>query len=127
MDNVFLGGIIGPLLLIMGLSHLLYAKVWVKLMKDMAQNHTATFIGMALALILGLAIIQVHNVWEWSVNVIITIFGWGAFIKGLFYFLAPGAWIKSSIKTLAKPEFIMACGVITAVLGGWMSYLVYLA
>ncbi|MBN2087236.1 hypothetical protein JW758_02715 [Candidatus Peregrinibacteria bacterium] len=127
MDNVFLGGIIGPYLLIMGLSFLLYAKVWVKLMKELAQSHTAVVIGMALALILGLAIIQVHNVWEMSANVVITIFGWAAFLKGLFYFLAPGVWLKSSINTFAKPNFILGGGVVLTILGAWMSYIIYIA
>jgi hypothetical protein len=128
MDNTFfLGAIVGPYMLIIGLSLLLYAKVWVKLLKDMEKNHTAVFIGVAFALILGLAIIQMHNIWEWSIWVVITIFGWSAFLKGLFYFLAPGMMIKAVIKTFSHPGWMYFAGVILAMIGGYMSYLVYLA
>jgi hypothetical protein len=105
---------------------LLYAKVWVKLMKDMEKNHTAIVIGMALALLVGLVIIQMHNIWEMSIWVIITIFGWAGFLKGVFYFLAPGDWIKGMIKTFANASWMYGCGLVMAILGGWMSYLVYI-
>lgn len=127
MDNVFLGAIVGPTMLILGLSLALYPKIWVKIMKELGQSHTGLFYGMIIALVIGLSLIQVHNIWEWSVNVIITVIGWGAFLKGLFYFLAPGTWIKSSIKTFAKPRAILVVGLVYAGLGAWMSYLVYLA
>jgi len=128
MDNTFfLGAIIGPYLLIIGLSFLLYAKVWVKIMKDLEKNHTVVMIGMALALILGLAIIQMHNIWEWSIWVAITVFGWIGFVKGLFYFLAPGMMIKGAIKMFAHPGWLYVFGIIFGAIGGYMSYLVYLA
>ena len=127
MDNVCLGAIVGPTMLILGLSLALYPKIWVKIMKELGQNHTALFYGMAVALVVGLALIQVHNIWEWSINVVITIIGWAAFLKGLFYFLAPGDWIKSSIKIFAKPGYILVAGLVYACLGAWMSYLIYLA
>ncbi len=128
MENtLFLGAIVGPYLLVAGLSMLLYAKVWVRLMKDMEKNHTAIVIGMMFALILGLVLIQMHNVWEWSIWVVITIFGWAAFLKAVFYFLAPGDWIKGAIKTFANTNYMYIAGLIFAVIGAWMSYLIYIA
>ena len=128
MDNTFfLGAIVGPYLLVIGLSMLLYAKVWVKIMKDMEKNHTAIVIGMALALLVGLTFIQMHNIWEWTIWVVITLFGWIAFLKGVFYFLAPGDWIKGMIKTFATTNWMYICGLVTGILGAWMSYLVYIA
>lgn len=123
----FLGAIIGPFLLVMGLSLLMYAKVWVKLTKNMEKEHTAIVLGMAFSMLVGLAFIQMHNVWEWSIWVVITIFGWMAFLKGLFYFLAPGVMIQKSIKILACKNLFYFSGLVFAVLGAWMSYLIYLA
>ncbi len=128
MDNtLFLGAIVGPYLLIMGLSFLLYANTWVKVAKEIEKNHLVVVIGMALALLLGLAIIQMHNIWEWSLWVVITLFGWIAFLKGVFYFLAPGEWIRGMIKMCAKPALFYIGGIVLAVFGAWMSYLIYLA
>jgi len=128
MDNTFfLGAIVGPYLLVMGLSLLLYAKVWMKLMKDIEKNHTAMVLGMALALLVGLTIIQMHNIWEMSIWVVITVFGWCAFLKGIFYFLAPGDWIKGAIKIFANTGLVYVFGLILGILGGYMSYLIYIA
>jgi uncharacterized protein YjeT (DUF2065 family) len=128
MDNtLFLGAIVGPYLLVMGLSFLLYAKTWVKVAKEIEKNHFVVVIGMALALLLGLAMIQMHNIWEWSLWVVITLFGWIAFLKGIFYFLAPGEWIKGLIKMCSNPSMFYFWGLVMAVIGGWMSYLIYIA
>jgi len=128
MDNtLFLGSIVGPYLLVMGLSFLLYAKTWVKVAKEVEKNHFVVVIGMALALMLGLAMIYMHNIWEWSVWVVITLFGWIAFLKGIFYFLAPGDWIKGLIKMASNPALFYIGGIVFAVVGGWMSYLIYIA
>jgi hypothetical protein len=128
MENtLLLESIIGPYLLVMGLSMLLYAKVWVKIAKDIEKNHTAIIVSMALVLLLGLAIIQMHNIWELSICLVITLFGWIAFLKGVFYFLAPGSWIKGMLKVCANTGLIYVGGFVIAVLGAWMSYVVYLA
>jgi len=126
-NSLFLGSIIGPYLLIIGLSFLLYAKEWVKLMKELEKNHTSSVIGMAIALIIGLTIIRAHALWEKNIWVAITIFGWLAFLKSLFYFLAPGEWIKGSIRTFASKKWFMGSGIVLAVVGAWMSYMVYLS
>ena len=86
MDNtLFLASIIGPMYLILGLSVLLYAKQWKKIMGELSKNHF-TLIGiMIFSIIFGLIIIQMHNIWEWSLWVVITLTGWCAFLKGVFY------------------------------------------
>jgi uncharacterized protein YjeT (DUF2065 family) len=126
-NSLFLGSIIGPYLLIIGLSFLLYSTEWVKLMKELEKNHTSSVIGMAIALIIGLTIIRAHALWDKSIWVVITLFGWVAFLKGLFYFLAPGEWIKGTIHTFASKKLIMTSGALLSILGAWLSYMVYLS
>jgi len=100
MDKaLMLAEIIGPVYLIMGLSLLLYAKQWQKLISDFAKNHFLMMVNMFVALIVGLIIINIYNVWAWNLYVVITITGWGALLKGVFYFLAPSSWITSVLKS----------------------------
>jgi uncharacterized protein YjeT (DUF2065 family) len=127
--TLFLSGIIGPIYLILGLSILLYAKQWKKVIAEYAANHFIMMINMMSALIIGLLILNIYNVWSWSLNVVITITGWCSLLKGAFYFLAPGKWIKTALncKIFASSGFLYTAGVVLGVIGAMLSYNVYLA
>ena len=122
-----LAAIIGPFYVVFGLSFLLYVKQWKKLMSDYADNHFLLFINMTVALVVGLILVNIYNVWEWSIYVVITITGWGAILKGAFYFLAPASWTKTTLKStwVRSNGFLYAGSLIMLVFGGWLSYAAY--
>ena len=127
-ESIFLGSIIGPLYLILGLSVLLYTKQWVKVMKHFETEHFGMLALMLFNIIFGLMIIQKHNLWEWSPYLVITLTGWGAFLKGAFYLLAPESMIKSTFRWALKyGKYMKIDGVLATGLGAWLSYLVYMA
>ena len=84
---------------------------------------------MMLALILGLFIINIYNVWSWNVYLIITITGWIALVKALFYFLAPASLINGLMKTkwIYSNWCMYAWGCIAVIAGILLSYNVYIA
>lgn len=125
-DQMLLGAVIGPMFLVLGLSLLLYSKVWLKIAEEFAKNHLSMLTMMCFNLVFGLVVINMHNVWEWSPYVLITIAGWGAFLKAVFYFLVPGNQIKAVIKVLNCKCYYQVSGAIIGLLGAWLSYLVYL-
>lgn len=121
-----LAAIIGPLYMILGLSVLMYPKVWTKLMQSFEKDHLQLFTLMLITMVIGLILIRLHNIWEWSPYVLITVVGWGAFLKGAFYFLAPGSWVKSVLR-LSTMQWMMVLGGIVALLaGGLLTYWAYL-
>ncbi len=126
-NQVLLASIIGPTLLVLGLSFLLYPKVWEKLAGEWEKNHFPIMGMMIFNLIFGLTIINLHPVWEWSPYVVITLAGWGAFLKGAIYFLLPGDHFKAMVKAVNCKCYYQTTGVIVGALGAWLSYLVYLA
>ena len=126
-DQMFLSAVIGPMLLVLGLSVLFYSKVWYKIASEWEKNHYGILGMMIFNLIFGLTIINMHNVWEWSPYVVITLVGWGAFLKAVIYFLIPGDHFKAMIKMINCKCYYQAAGGIFAALGAWLSYLVYLA
>ena len=119
--------VIGPFYLVLGLSLLLYADQWKKVITEFAKNHFLMIVNMFMALILGLIVINMYSVWDWSLNVVITITGWGAFIKGTFYFLAPSEWIKAVLKWKgsSSENAFYAWGSIMTVFGILLSYNAY--
>lgn len=126
-DQMLLGAVVGPMYLVLGLSILLYSGVWQKIASEWEKNHFSMLALMAFNLVFGLFIINMHNVWEWSPYVIITITGWGAFLKAVTYFLLPGDSLKKMIKLMNCKCYYQIAGAIVALLGAWLSYLVYLA
>ncbi|GAG11282.1 unnamed protein product [marine sediment metagenome] len=123
-----LAAIVGPFYLIYGLSILLYVKQWKKVVAAFEQNH---FIMMPLAffgLVIGLILINMYNVWEWSIYVVITLTGWIVLIKSAFYLLAPGAWIKTVLrhKWLKMDSYFYFWGAALLIIGAWLSYNAYI-
>ncbi len=128
MDNtLFLASILGPFYLVIGLSLLIYNGSWQKIVADWEKSHYNLVTAGVLSLILGLFIIQIHNLWAWNLWLVITLTGWIAFFKGVFLFLAPGSWVRMCLKWKQNKNYIYFAGAVMAVFGAWMSYLVYLA
>lgn len=125
-DQIFLAAIIGPVYLVTGLSLLMYSKTWKTIVSTWIKDHTSLIGPMFFSLVFGLAIINMHNVWEWSPFVVITITGWGAFLKGVLYFLLPGDSFKSMMEAVNCDNLYKFEGALIAALGAWLSYLVYL-
>ena len=80
-DQMLLAAVIGPMFLVFGLSFLFYPAVWEKIASEWEKNHFSMMAMMAFSLIFGLFIINMHNVWEWSPYVLITITGWAIRVR----------------------------------------------
>ena len=68
-----------------------------------------------------------YNVWAWDLYVIITITGWGALLKGVFYFLAPSSWIQGVLSSSMYKSvgFLYFWGALLTVFGLLLSYNAY--
>jgi len=122
--EVVLASIIGPIYLVYGLSVFLYAKQWKKIAAWLERDHFA-FLPMAMmSLIFGLILVNAYNIWDWNAYVIITLTGWSLILKSVFYFLAPGSWIKAVLrwKLLAHTGYYYFAGAVIAILGGSLVY-----
>ncbi|MBU1018327.1 hypothetical protein KKA33_04875 [Patescibacteria group bacterium] len=126
---LILAAIIGPYYLIFGLSLLMYAGQWKKVVEGYEKNHFAWLPLAVIALILGLVIVNMHNVWEWNLYVVITLTGWIALLKSVFYLLAPGNWIKRAMKCklIRQEGFLYFWGALLTVLGVLLTYNAYWA
>ena len=118
--------IIGPAYLVIGLSLLFYAEPWLKVIKNYEKDHLGMMVGALMSLILGLIVINMYNEWTWNGYLLITLTGWIMFIKGVFYFMAPGEWTKSLLKHMQCMNCVYLDGVICTVVGLYLSYMAYL-
>lgn len=121
-----IASVLAPVYLMLGLSILLYAKQWKKLYAKWADGHFDLFGLMFMTTVLGLLVIHYYNVWEWNIWLIVTVSGWGMFLKGLFYFLAPEKTIKGVMKMAQSSNMIYLGGVVALFFGLFLGYYTYL-
>ena len=92
--SVFIARILGPCLLIVGVSMMLNRSFFLKVMEDFCKNAALMFFAGMFPLIFGLVVVLYHNVWVANWRVIITIYGWGGIIKGIWLIVFPNTISK---------------------------------
>lgn len=127
MQNaIAIASVLAPIYLVLGLSLLMYAKVWRMVLEKWEKDHYGLLPIMFGTMFMGIIILQMYHSWEWNVWVLVTIIGWIAFIKGALYFLAPGPWITAILKMKNKTWIMYVGGVWAIAIGGVLGYFSYL-
>lgn len=123
MQNVmWLAGVFGPFLAILGLWMLLYAdsltKVWTSL-----KNTPALFYAISIVtLLIGVIVVKEYNVWCWDAYLLVTLLGWVFLVRGLMGLFVPQALIKL---TMGNPSVAKIQGIIPFVWGLALCWLAY--
>jgi len=88
--SIFVAKIIALLYLAAGVAALRGVVSFAKIVDDFDKSPALTFITGLVTLILGMLVIQYHNIWVKDWTVLITIFGWAGAIKGVMFIAFPG-------------------------------------
>ena len=118
--------IFGPVLFIMGISMLIRRETYIETMKDLSQNSAFAVFAGVVNLVVGLAIINVHNAWGTAPEVIVSLVGWLALVKGLHLSLSPDTFFRTT-KKLLNNTFLLYGGFIIMALGMYLSWAAYFA
>ncbi len=128
MENALkIAEIAGPVMLLMGLSILLHAKAWQRLFDKWVKDHLSLFPMMLLSTLLGLMVISMYNVWEFNVWLLVTLLGWGMFVKGVVFFLIPGSALKGVVGFGKNLGALYFGGLVHTVVGAVLGYYAYFA
>ncbi len=112
--------IVGLMYLVMGLSLVIRTKDWVKFSDEFLKNKTQIHPIVFFALPFGLFIVLVHNQWEWSPSVIVTLLGWIAVIKSVLFLLHPKILFKFMPKRKSLSQMIALEGIVITILSAWV-------
>ena len=93
-NSMFLARLLGPYCLIIGVSVFVNLKTYRKMAEDLAKSPALIYLGGVVALIFGLLIVQVHNLWVGDWRVVITLVGWLGLIKGIWLIGFPNSMTK---------------------------------
>jgi hypothetical protein len=112
------------LLLVLGLSYLFQADTWIRLSRDALANSHRYYTLFLLLLIVGLIVINGHNMWEMDWNVAITFIGWAMVIKSAIFLIAPGlmAPIAKWLEFGFIRNWIRIAGLVLTILGSILVY-----
>jgi uncharacterized membrane protein YkvI len=68
-----------------------------------------------LLILLGLAVVLSHNIWSNDWRVLITLFGWGALIKGFLFIAVPAKLVnvaRHATKNKQRIRIMLACALV---------------
>lgn len=124
--SIYLAKLMGPVICVAGLGFLFNRQAFLTLAKDFIDNTGLIMMSGFFALVMGLAIVNAHNVWVMDWPVIITIFGWAAVIAGFMRITMPSLVSLIAKSILSKSSFLTIHAIILIILGGWISYIGYM-
>ena len=117
---------IGIAYIAVGLGVLINSEYYKRLLeKEYIENRPVVYLNGYIILAIGFFLITLHNIWVIDWPVIITLFGWFAFIKGLFILVLPKVYLKISKALKKKKEYLMAEAIFIITAGGLLIYLGY--
>ncbi|HMQ02279.1 MAG TPA: hypothetical protein PKD79_04435 [Candidatus Doudnabacteria bacterium] len=114
--------VVGLFFLIAGVGLYLHPNMFKKIMGDYMGSPALVYFHGALALIVGAFIILNHNIWEWDMQVVITIVGWVALIRGLWILLAQDNYLKTIKSFMGNQNHVKAEAVTAIIIGAVLLY-----
>jgi hypothetical protein len=120
-NSKLIAGLMGPLLLAVGFSMLLRRHLFPIMVDQLATAYAVVFISGMLALVAGVAIVRVHNVWVQDWPVAVTIFGWLAIVGGLSRMFFPDR-AMSIASRVAHSGGLTLGAIVTLALGAFLTF-----
>ncbi len=115
----------GPIMLAVGLGFFVSQKYYTKLYRDLDKQSFAVFVFAIVAIAAGIAQIQAHNVWGTFPQIVISILGWGVFLKGVIFAISPN-FVDRAAEWESKSKLIPVAGALMLILGVYLTWAGYL-
>lgn len=121
--SIFVAKIIGVTYTAMSIGALIGNVDYKKMLTDIEKTPAVLPLLSLFGIVIGMLLIEYHNIWVWGWPVIITLIGWIAVIKGVSFMLLPKDFIKwfkpmfSGSFMKIMPYFTLAFGLLFVYLG----------
>ena len=124
--SLFLARILGPLYLIVTIGLFLNHKYFSKMIKEVIKSPSCTYFYAAFDLLIGLILVNTHNLWVNDWRLVITIMAWMVLIKGALLLVFPEQMTKS-LKKWRKQNWYLFGVILSGILGIYLTYAGYLS
>jgi len=119
--TVFLAKVIGVYLLVGGAAVLADRRRIMLAIVALSKERFAQLIAGVLALITGLALVNLHNVWTTLPAALVSLVGWLALLKGVVYLLLPEASMEKLMKAFMDRTWYLLDGVLVLIVGAYLT------
>ena len=120
--SILIAKIFGIAAVVEGLLLIVRTTDMVSVMDGLKKSRGATMAITAIALVLGLFLVSVHNIWSGeSFQTVITLIGWVVLIKGLVFLLMPHSFTERIITRFNNAKTYRIAGVIEIIVGLWLA------
>ncbi len=123
--SLFLARLIGPTLLLIGISALLNREAFRPMAGEFLGSRALIYVAGVIAFMPALAVVLTHNVWAADWRVLITLLGWFALLTGAFRILFPQEVMRLGRRAVANPNTFLIAGVIMLILGAILCFYGY--
>jgi hypothetical protein len=124
-----LARLMGPILLVIGIGMafglMMEGEGYSNVLKEFIANRALIFLTGVLALLAGVAIVNVHNVWVPDWRVIITVLGWLLVLRGVMLLVFPLTVQVFGDRVAASEAGVTAGAALTFVLGAILCMMGY--
>ncbi len=120
--SIFLAKLFSLTFIVAGIGMMLNQKYYMEMAKSVAKNEGVLTVGGFLSLVMGLAIIQTHNIWSAEWPVIITLLGWISVVKGIVLLVAPGLMSDLVGSFKKKSQVVLLKGLVMSLLGLFLAF-----
>ena len=118
---VFIARLIGPAFVAVGLGVLANGPFYTALILEAVHSPTLIYFSGLMALVPGLAILNVHRSWSgWPV--IITIIGWLMVIGGVIRLVLPATTATLASDLYSKPFVLLIVALVVLVVGAYLCF-----
>ena len=125
-NSIFLAKLIGLTFTIIGVAILANREWYRELIDQFFGDRGQVYVSGALALLAGIAIILVHNVWTTNWRVLITLIGWIAAIRGAARLIFPQLAMRWATKMTSTTTPTTFAGFGVLVVGLFLTAMGYL-
>lgn len=95
-----------------------YRRTW----REIAKQPLILFLSGFIALLLGLLIIQVHNIWRADWRALVTFLGWLMFAQGIFRIVFPETVLRITQSVIEKKTFLIASCAVMLLIGIYLVF-----
>ncbi len=125
--SYLLARIIGPYMLIAAIAIYANRSAYDRLIDDIEDQPLLLMVIGAFTLILGLLMLQFHNIWSLDWRVLVTLIGWITLIKGALAIISPQIFVKIAKHYKSNDTVLNIQATIAVFFGIFMSYMGYFA
>lgn len=119
--TVFLAKIFGLYMLFGGVLVLLRPKFVFLAAGALIQDKSSRLVFGILGVLIGLFLVNLHNVWDTLPQILVSLIGWAALLKSLAYLFLKESTMDKVVKLFSERKWFVIDGIVALLIGAYLA------